>query len=62
MRLMTGIAEIRRAYKADEITKVAWITSANNPADGLTLSEYNEVLDRALKSGLLQHEVGECIF
>ena len=58
---MTEVAEIRRAYKADEITNVAWITSANNPADGLTRSEYNKVLDRALRSGVLQHEVGEWI-
>ena len=58
---MTEVAEIRRAYKADDIKNVAWITSSNNPADGPTRPDFNAVLDHALRYGILQHEVGEWI-
>ena len=36
IRLMNEISEIRRAYKSDEITNIAWIRSQHNAADCFT--------------------------
>ena len=44
MRLMTDVAQLRRAFKSHEITKIVWICSEKNSADALTRLNGNEVL------------------
>ena len=58
---MTVVSEIRRAYKADEIDNVPWISSVNNPADGYMRPDHDKVLHQALRTGKLTHEIGEWI-
>lgn len=62
LRLMTDIAELRRAYKSDEIKNVAWLRSDQNPADGLTRKKASQILTQAFTTGYMRHKIEEWIY
>ena len=44
LRLMNDISKIRRAYRRNEISNVAWVRSKQNRADNLTRLDGNSIL------------------
>ena len=58
---MTEICELHRALKEDEIDRVSWIRSEENPADAPTRSEYNKVLQKAMRTGKLTQKTEQWI-
>lgn len=60
-RLMIDVQTIREAYEKMEISDVGWIRSEQNPADALTKVKDNEVLDRIIDEGILDHEVDQWV-
>lgn len=62
LRLMNDISEIRRAYKSNEITNVAWIKSAQNIADNLTRFHGNDILVNTMESGKINLVIEQWIY
>lgn len=62
LRLMNEIADIRRAYRQNEITNIAWIRSENNIADNLTRHVGNDLLKRAMATGELKFVVEQWVY
>ena len=58
---MADIPEIRRAYKAEDIKNVAWVSSENSPADLVTRADCKKVLNTSLCTGELKHGIGKWI-
>ena len=52
-RLMIDIKAGREAYDASEISDVGWVSSNDNPADGLTKEKRCSLLEKLLDSGRL---------
>lgn len=59
---MNDISEIRRAYKSNEITNVAWIKSAQNIADNLTRFHGNDILVNTMESGKINLVIEQWIY
>lgn len=62
LRLMNDIADIRRAYKDNEITNVAWVRSEDNVADNLTRFKGNNILRHAMETGTLRFTIQEWVY
>lgn len=60
-RLMVDIQAIREAYAKFDIHDVAWIKSEYNPADSLTKIKENQVLNRIMDEGIIEHPVSQWI-
>ena len=58
-RLMADVSELRRTENEDEIDKISWLRSCENPADGLNRSGINRVLKIALKTRKLKNATGQ---
>lgn len=54
---MNEIADIRRAYRENEINNVAWIRSQQNVADNLTRYNGNLILRNAMDTGRLDFKI-----
>ena len=62
LRFLNEIADIRRAYKDNEITNVAYIRSEDNIADNLTKFIGNGILRKALETGRLDFTIQEWVY
>lgn len=62
LRLMTDIADIRRAYKHNEITNVAWVRSQQNIADNFTRRNGNNILIQTMRTGKLDFTIEQWIY
>lgn len=61
LRLTNAVVDIRRAYKDDEISSVAWIRSEHNIADNFTRLNGNDVLNEVLRSGKLNCTIEQLV-
>lgn len=61
LRLMNDISDIRRAYKHNEITNVAWIHLHQNIADNLTRNKGNNILMNTLYLGKLDFTIEQWV-
>lgn len=62
LRLMNDIADIRRAYRVNEITNIAWVRSAQNIADNFTRHVGNDILVNAMQTGRLKFVIEQWVF
>lgn len=62
IRLMQEIADIRRAYRQNEITNIAWIRSEQNIADNLTRLRGNAILARTMETAFLRFTIQEWVY
>lgn len=53
LQLINDIADIRRAYKRNEITNVAWVRSEQNVANNFTRRNGNSILNYLKRIGKL---------
>lgn len=60
-RLMIDVQAVREAYERMEVSDVAWIESAMNPADPLTKLKSNPILDCILDECIVEHDIGQWI-
>lgn len=57
LRSMADTADIRRAYKHNEITNVAWVRSQQNIADNFTPRNGNNTLLQTMRTGKLDFTI-----
>lgn len=62
LRLMNDIADIRRAYRVNEITNIGWARSKQNVADNFTRHVGNDILDKAMRTGRLDFVIEQWVF
>jgi len=62
LRLMNEIADIRRAYRQNEITNIAWIRSERNIADNFTRHVGKDLLKHAMTTGELKFVVEQWVY
>lgn len=51
LQLMNDIADIRRAYRANETPNIYWVRYKRNSADNFTRHGGNDILDNAMRTG-----------
>ena len=61
LRLMNDISDIRRAYRQNEITNVAWVSSKQNIADNLTRLDGNSILLSTMETGHLDFVIEQWV-
>lgn len=61
-RLLNEIADIRPAYKDDEISNIAWIRSHQNVADNFTSLKGSSILTDILSFGKLHFTIEQCVY
>ena len=59
MRLMNDIADVRRAYRPNEVENIAWIRSKHNIANNLTRRIGNPLLLGTLSTSNLPFDIEE---
>jgi len=62
LRLMNEIADIRHAYRENEITNIAWIRSDQNIADNFTRHHGNNILRNAIETGRLNFIIEQWVY
>lgn len=62
LRLMNDIAEIRRAYRLNDISSIGWVRSYQKIAGKFTRYVENDILDDAMQTGNLEFDIEQWIF
>lgn len=55
LRLVIDIVDIRRAYRANEITNIGWVCSNHNVADNFNRHVENDILVNAMRASRLRY-------
>lgn len=60
--LMNDIADVRRAYRVNEINNIGWVRSKQNVVDNFTRHTGKDILANATRSGRLEFVIEQWVF